>query len=210
MPIRILYEDEWLLIVDKPAGLLTIPTPKREARTLTGILNAELKAKNSAFRLHPCHRLDRETSGLMIYAKGKGIQKKIMALFQARQIKKTYLAFIQGAPPKNHGLLDYRIDRQEAFTKYRIMERRKTFSIVEVQPLTGRKNQIRLHFKRLGHPLVGETKFAFRRDYPLRAKRVCLHAQALQFLHPVTKKEIKLFSPLPADMENFLRQHSQP
>ena len=84
MNIPIIYEDEWLLVADKPSGLLTVPTPKNEKRTLTSILN-----------LYPCHRLDRETSGLIIYAKDKSTQQKMMDEFRGRKVKKTYLAFVR-------------------------------------------------------------------------------------------------------------------
>lgn len=206
--IPVLYEDDWLLIVDKPSGLLTIPTPKNESRTLTSILNADLKHKGLSYRLHPCHRLDRETSGLIIYAKGKSAQKKMMELFKQKKIKKTYIAFVQGKLPLDRGDIGCPIDGRNALTEYRVLEIRKNFSILKITPLTGRTNQIRIHFKDIGHPLVGETKFAFRRDYLLKAKRICLHAKELQFMHPITNKNISLDSELPRDLLNFLEDHS--
>lgn len=207
MRIPIIYEDEWLLIVNKPPGLLTIPTPKKEKRTLTNILNLDLRQKDLAYRLHPCHRLDRETSGLIIYAKGKAIQKKMMDMFKKKKIKKTYVAFIQGIPKREQGLIKSLLDGSSAITEYKVIEKRKNFSIVEVTPRTGRKNQIRIHFKRIGHPLVGESRFAFRKDYLLKAKRVCLHAQSLEFIHPITKKFMNLISELAGDLQEFLKQH---
>lgn len=208
MRIPVIYEDDWLLIVNKPAGLLTIPTPKRETCTLTSILNLDLRQKNLPYRLHPCHRLDRETSGLIIYAKGKSVQKKMMDIFKKKKIKKTYIAFMQGIPKKEQGLIKSPVDGSSAITEYRVIEKRKNFSVVEVVPLTGRKNQIRIHFKHIGHPLVGESRFAFRKDYLLKAKRVCLHAKSLEFIHPITKKFVNVISELPGDLEEFLKQHS--
>ena len=205
--IPIIYEDEWLVIADKPAGLLTIPTPKNEKSTLTNILNEELKKNGLAYRLHPCHRLDRETSGLIIYAKGKSIQKKMMDLFKAHKIKKTYLAFVHGIIKDDKGQITKPIDGLSALTRYRVLERRENFTVLEIIPQTGRKNQIRIHFKGIGHPLVGETKFAFRKDYRLRAKRLCLHAKSLEFLHPITGEVIRENSPLPGDLEKFLQTH---
>ena len=90
MNIPIVYEDEWLSVLNKPAGLLVIPTPKKEKRTLTSILNDDLKIRDLTYRLHPCHRLDKETSGLIIYAKGKSIQKIMLQEFKQRKIKKRY------------------------------------------------------------------------------------------------------------------------
>jgi len=207
MNIPIVYEDDWLLVLNKPAGLLTIPTPKKELRTLTSILNEDLKKRGLSYRLYPCHRLDRETSGLIVYAKGKSIQRKMMEEFWQKNIKKTYTAFAQGRLPQDEGKIHYPIEGRSAITGYIILETRRDFSIVQIIPLTGRTNQIRIHFKQIGHPLVGETKFAFRRDFKLKAKRLCLHAKMLEFIHPLTKKVISLAAPLPPDMAGFLNKH---
>ena len=207
MNIPIIYEDDWLLVLDKPPGLLTIPTPKNEKRTLTSILNDDAKEKNLPYRLHPCHRLDRETSGLIIYAKGKSVQEKMMQLFRQRGLQKTYRAFIQGNPDHPQGRITYPIEGKSAVTKYRVIERRKDFSVVEVTPLTGRTNQIRIHFKRISHPVLGETKFAFRRDFTVKAKRLCLHARRVEFVHPVTGKHIVIENEIENDLQDFLHRN---
>ena len=194
--IPIVYEDNWLLVVDKPAGLLTIPTPKKESRTLTSILHA-----------HPCHRLDRETSGLIIYAKGKSTQKKMMQEFQYRRVKKKYLAFVQGYLNQNQGQIKNPIEGLTALTKYKVREKKKDFSILEASPLSGRTNQIRIHLKQIGHPILGDTRFAFRRDFKIKAKRLCLHAQSLEFTHPITGKLIRLEAELAQDLKEFLKTH---
>ncbi|MCX5702010.1 MAG: RluA family pseudouridine synthase [Candidatus Omnitrophica bacterium] len=208
MNIPIAYEDDWLLIVDKPAGLLTIPTPKNEQYTLTSILNGDLKKRGVSYRLHPCHRLDRETSGLIIYAKGKSVQKRMMELFKQKEVKKSYLAIVQGNLKPSRGQIRTAIEGREAITKYDVVENRKDFSVVEVVALTGRTNQIRIHFKSIAHPLVGEAKFAFRKDYKLKAKRACLHAKYLEFTHPVTGKAVSVNSELAKDLKEFLKAHN--
>jgi 23S rRNA pseudouridine1911/1915/1917 synthase len=205
--IPIIYEDDWLLVLDKPPGLLTIPTPRNEQRTLTSILNDDAREKGLSYRLHPCHRLDRDTSGLIIYAKGKSVQEKMMRLFRERGLQKKYIAFVRGAPASLQGRLTSPIEGKSAVTAYRVLERRKDFSVVEVSPVTGRTNQIRIHFKRIGNPVLGDTKFAFRRDFSVKAKRLCLHARHLEFIHPITGKSVSVDSPLAGDMENFLDQH---
>ena len=91
---RIIYEDQWLLVVDKLSGLLVIPTPKKESNTLTGLLNKEMDSRGVEANAYPCHRLDRETSGIIIYAKGKSIQQRMMEEFRKRLVKKTYVAFV--------------------------------------------------------------------------------------------------------------------
>ena len=196
MNIPIAYEDQWLLVVDKPSGLLTVPTPKNEKRTLTSILN-----------LYPCHRLDRETSGLIIYAKDKGTQQKMMDEFRNRRIKKAYLAFVRGIPQKNQGEIKNRIEGLSAQTRYKVIEKRKDFAILEINPLTGRTNQIRIHLKQIGHPILGESKFAFRRDFTIKAKRLMLQAAGLEFKHPVTGSQLCLRLDLPDDLKKFLESH---
>jgi len=208
MNIPIVYEDEWLMVLNKPSGLLTIPTPRNEQRTLTSILNSDARDNGQAFRMHPCHRLDRDTSGLIIYAKGKSIQKKMMEAFRQGKIKKVYVAFVQGMLPKQQGEIADRVQGLSAITKYRLIEKKKYFSIVEAFPLTGRTNQIRIHFKNHGHPVLGDTKYAFRRDFKLKAKRLCLHAKAVEFIHPVSQRQVHLSAGLPQDMQDFLEKNS--
>ena len=205
--IPVVYEDNWLFVVDKPTGLLSIPTPRNERYTLTNVLNEDLKNKNISYRLHPCHRLDRETSGLIIYAKGKSVQKKMMELFKNKNIKKIYIAFIQGMLLKKQGIIKNPVDGLNAETKYKVMQQRKDFALVEVRPLTGRTNQIRIHFKQMGHPILGETKYAFRRDFKLKAKRLCLHAKDLEFIHPLTQKYIRLHASPPLYLKEFLEMN---
>ena len=209
MNIPIIYEDDALLIVDKPAGLLTIPTPKKESRTLTSIINAEFKNGSEVFSFYPCHRLDRETSGLLVYAKGKAVEKKMSGLFRSHGIKKLYIAFVHGTINRDKGIIDSPIEGKFAKTEFKVLERRNGFTVSEVIPQTGRTNQIRIHFKGIGHPLVGEKRFAFRKDFLLKANRLCLHAARLEFVHPLNNRYIRVESPLPLAMTNFLQKHPQ-
>lgn len=233
---RIVYEDDQLIVVDKPSGMLVIPTPKKETNTLTDLLNRNLdergiealnhslaqnlnKMNGSGLRsgsghanAYPCHRLDRETSGLIVYAKGKSIQQAMMEEFKERAVKKTYIAFVNGRITKDFDIIKKRIYNrnkkrpEEAVTKYRVLERREGFTILEAEPVTGRTNQIRIHFKEIGHPLVGESVFAFRKDFKLKFKRVALHASYIRFTHPVTRKPMEFSAPMPSDMEAFLKK----
>jgi len=207
MNIPVVYEDDWLLVVNKPAGLLSVPTPKNEARTLTSILNQDAQERSLKYRLHPCHRLDRDTSGLIIYAKGRSIQKKMMDAFRQRLVSKKYIAFVHGKLPHSAGEISSAIEGKNALTKYKVQEEKSNYSVVEVMPLTGRTNQIRIHFKNIQHPLVGEDKFVFRRDFPLRFKHLCLEANELNFRHPVTGKDVRISIGLPQDLNDFLETH---
>jgi len=207
---EIVYEDDWIIVVNKSSGLLVIPTPKREANTLTDLLNQELDERAIKANAYPCHRIDRETSGLIIYAKGKSVQNKVMDEFRKRLVKKSYIAFTQGVVRKDFDTLKSYVynrnkRRQELMiTKFKVIERRKGFSVLEVEPVTGRTNQIRIQFKEIGHPLLGESVFAFRKDFKLKFKRAALHAKAIEFTHPITKKRMSFTAPLPEDMKNFL------
>lgn len=211
--INIVYEDDYLLIVDKPSGLLTIPTPKKETRTLTGILNEEAKKKQLNLRLYPCHRLDRETSGLIIYAKSKRIQQMMMESFHRQEVHKEYIAFVRGKLKEPSGRIksyirhDEREEPKLAVTDFEVVNSFKDFSEIKVFPRTGRTNQIRIHFKQIGHPLLGERKFAFARDFKVKFKRLALHSSRLIFNHPITGKRLDIYSELPPDMERLRGKH---
>ncbi|MDR1626569.1 MAG: RluA family pseudouridine synthase [Spirochaetia bacterium] len=208
--IGIAYEDGNFLVINKPAGLLTIPAPGKNGPCLARILTDACQKEGLAWRPHPCHRLDAETSGLILFAKGKGRQKTLMRLFHQKEIRKTYLALTQGVPNKREGSLSRSLEGRPARTAYRVLEEKTTggavFALVEAMPETGRKNQIRLHFKAAGHPLVGETRFAFRRDFPLKVKRLMLHAARLEFRDPWTGQARTFEAPLPRDMRELLEK----
>jgi len=207
MNIPVVFEDDWLLIVNKPAGLLTVPTPKNESRTLVSILNDHAQNNGLKYKLYPCHRLDRDTSGLLIFAKSKSIEEKIAEAFRNRQVSKKYIAFVHGKLLQKQGQINSSIEGKSAFTKYKVIQEKSNYSIVEVVPVTGRTNQIRIHFKSIHHPLVGEDKFSFRKDFSLRFKRVCLEAKELNFKHPQTGKDVNISLDLAQDLKDFLAKH---
>ncbi|MDP2928367.1 MAG: RluA family pseudouridine synthase [Candidatus Omnitrophota bacterium] len=207
MNIPIVFEDDWLLVVNKPAGLLSVPTPKHESRTLTSILNQDAQDRGLKYRLHPCHRLDRETSGLLIYAKGKSVEEKMIGAFRDRLVGKKYIAFVHGKLSQPQGTISSAIEGKSALTKYSVIQEKSNYSVVEVSPVTGRTNQIRIHFKNIQHPLVGEDKFVFRKDFSLRFKRVCLEAKELNFKHPITGKDLNISIDLAPDLKKFLKEH---
>ena len=206
---EIVFNDEYLIVVNKIAKLLIQPTPKKEKNTLTSILSRSIKEK-----VFPCHRLDRETSGLIIYAKSKNIQNKIMEQFKKGEVKKKYLAFVRGKLVKKKGILkDYIIDKQgarfkekpkEAKTIYRTVKEFKTFSILELIPLTGRTNQLRIQLSKRGSPILGERVYAFRRDFKVDFKRLALHAFSLSFIHPISNQRVNLNIELAQDMSKFM------
>lgn len=209
---EIVYEDEHIFVINKSSGMLVVPTPKGETNTLTGLLNKELDGRGAETNAYPCHRIDRDTSGLVIYAKGKAVQQAVMEQFKRRLVKKTYIAFVHGIVRRDSNTLKgsvYNPKKRKTelmITRFRVIERKKDFTVVEVEPVTGRTNQIRIHFKLLGHPLVGESVYAFRKDFRLRFKRAALHAKAIEFDHPVTRRRMNFSLPLADDMVNFLKR----
>ena len=215
-PVAVLYEDDHYVVFDKSSGLLVIPTPKDEQRTLVNIVNQQYSQSEKTWKLHPCHRIDRETSGAIIFSKGKCSQRLMMDLFKERAVTKKYIAFVHGKLSKEHGEFRNPIKKGSqrnfkkkqagvsAITCYKVLKTKKQFSIVEVQPVTGRTNQIRIHFSQAGHPIVGDRKYAFARDYCLKFRRTALHAASLEWTHPVSKKKVSVQSNLPKDMAEFI------
>ncbi|HQP10035.1 MAG TPA: RNA pseudouridine synthase [Candidatus Omnitrophota bacterium] len=212
-PIKILYEDDHYIVFDKPAGLLVIPTSKNEKRTLVNIVNQQYAAGEGTPKLHPCHRIDEDTSGAIIFAKGKSFQRMMMDLFKRRYVTKKYIALVHGRLPSEKGEFRNPVYKQfgrkrvfsSAITRYRVLSAKRQFSIVEVQPVTGRTNQIRIHFSQAGHPLLGERKFAFARDYALKFRRTALHAASVEWKHPVYHRTVSVQSDLPKDMSEFIK-----
>jgi 23S rRNA pseudouridine1911/1915/1917 synthase len=227
-PIVILWEDEHYIAFFKPAGLLTVPADRGVDTALSEMVNQQYRARLAksghlpagvpadAMKLHPCHRIDKETSGVILFAKGHASQEAMMDLFRKKEVHKVYIAFVHGHLAQPKGQINVPIkdisgprkgEEKDAVTKYSVAGKRTRFSIVEVIPLTGRTNQIRLHFAAIGHPLVGESKFIHRKDYGLKFKRVALHAAELVFKHPFQKHTITVKAPLSTDMRNFLEKN---
>jgi len=217
----ILFEDEHLLLVDKPAGWLTVPTPKKEKKTLHDWLNAYVK-KTGGKKTYLVHRIDRETSGLLCFAKSAGAQEKLEKLFRGHVPDRVYYALVQGVPQKKRGTLTHHLiadpknpSREmvsrnprfgvEAVTDYEILESfGAQAALLKVRPRTGRTNQIRVQLAHEGHPLVGDRKYSKASKYDLSAPRTLLHAASLAFVHPFTKKRLRADAPLPEDFEKML------
>ena len=208
--LPILHEDEDLVVVSKPSGLLSVPTPGAEGSTLPGVLAAEGRPG-----LLPVHRLDRDVSGCVVLAKHEAVRAALENLFRGRAVKKVYWALVRGRLRPESGafeepILDAgataRIDARgkPATTRWRVLAHHRATSVVEVELVTGRYNQIRLHFAHHDQALVGERKYARGKDDPLRAKRVALHAWRLAFPHPLRGHRIEVEAPLPEDLRALL------
>jgi 23S rRNA pseudouridine1911/1915/1917 synthase len=214
--VTVLYEDDYCVVFDKPAKRLVIPAPDKKERTLVDMVNEQFAATDDRYRLHPCHRLDRDTSGVILFAKGKKNQQILMELFQKHSIQKKYIVFAQGRLKKSKGTIrsnirdleqkkfHKRAEAKFAITQYKVLKITKHFTVVEAVPVTGRTNQIRIHFTQLGHPLVGERKYAFGRDATIKFNRAALHASVLEWAQPDSGKRVRVEAPLPEDLERLL------
>ncbi|UCC94910.1 MAG: RluA family pseudouridine synthase [Candidatus Omnitrophota bacterium] len=209
---EIVFNDEYVIVLNKIAKILVQPSPKKEKYTLTTLLEEQISQS-----VYPCHRLDRQTTGLIAYAKTSQIQREIMEQFRKGQVKKEYIAFVKGkVKSKTHILEDYIRDREakrfgerakSAKTFCRALKVFNDFSVVELRPLTGRTNQLRIQLAKRGHPILGERKYAFGRDFKVKFRRLALHAYFLSFIHPVSGERLRLEIDLPEDMKAFLQAH---
>jgi len=210
--IPILFEDAELLIVDKPAGLLSVP-----------LLADALREQ--AIEAQPVHRLDRDVSGCVLLARTLDMRKKLETLFRERSVTKTYWALVRGSPRKDEASIQYPILHektharvsargQPAHTRYRVLRRLRfkgsDVTEVEVDLITGRYNQIRLHFAHDKLPLIGERKYARGSDDPLKSPRVALHAWRLSFEHPTLGRPIEAVAPLPEDLSQLVQRCGNP
>lgn len=213
--IPILFEDDHLIVAFKPPLTLMIPPEDSHQDNMLHYLNKQYAHLPTG--VHPCHRLDKDTSGVALFAKGKKAQQELMKLFHARKIKKTYIAFIHGYFKEMEGTIKRpirdiyqskfkpRTDGQKATTRFKVLSEREDFSVVELEPITGRTHQLRIHCAKVDHPIVGEHQYAFRKDFKLKFRRVALHASTLSFKHPWTKEQVTFEAPMAKDMEKFLK-----
>jgi len=213
--MNLLYEDEHLLVIEKSAGLLSVATEKENEETAFSILKRYVKKSHHHEELYIIHRLDRDTSGIMMFAKSKEIQQKLQDNWENAVTKRIYYAVVEGhvknaegeivsCLKENKSLIVYSSktpgDGQKAVTRYRVLKSNVRYSLLEVSLQTGRKNQIRVHLQDIGHSIAGDKKYGAATD-PLG--RLGLHAGILEFLHPATGKCMHFETPVPAVMERL-------
>jgi len=222
IPLTIIYQDGDIIVLDKPAGLTVHPAPGHPSGTLVNALLAacpDLRGIAGTLRPGIVHRLDKDTSGLMVVAKNDRAQRSLQRQLKDREVLKTYLALVQGVPKPAEGLIEAPIGRhpknrkkmavvaggRDAATKYRVREEIAggRYSLLEVQPITGRTHQIRVHMSALGHAIVGDATYG-RRSAVI--ERQFLHAHKLAFAMPLGGRTVEFVSPLPADLREALRR----
>jgi 23S rRNA pseudouridine1911/1915/1917 synthase len=215
--ISLLHEDEEILVIHKPAHLLTIATDKERLRTAYHLMTDYLRdcARNGHERLWIVHRLDRETSGILLFAKTEEAQTELQAHWQ--EAEKSYLAIVEGSPPKPEDSLVHEVDESQAHrvyihsqashltrtatTSYRLLGSTQGRSLLHVQLGSGRRHQIRVQLAHCGCPIVGDKTYGAQTN---PARRVALHAHELRFTHPVTEEPMHFTSPLPAELRGLL------
>lgn len=212
-PLAIIYEDDDVIVIDKPAGLIVHPVRPSEASVVGSL--ADKIERDGSLRPGVVHRLDRDTSGVMILAKNQKAKAHLVDQFKNRRVKKTYIALVWGHPKHDQATVDIAIDRslkrgdmrraattgKPAQTDYQVVKRFSDTSLLEVRPLTGRTHQIRVHLAHLGTPVVGDTMYAGRR--PTGPGRQFLHAKSLELDLPSRQHKV-FFAELPPDLEQYL------
>jgi 23S rRNA pseudouridine1911/1915/1917 synthase len=231
IPLEILFEDKFLLVLNKPAGLVVHPAAGHEEHTLVNALlhhcQGSLSGIGGVARPGIVHRLDKETSGCLVVAKNDETHLALSEQFANRVVQKIYHAIVCGELARDAGEIHAAIarhpthrkrmavhddgDGRAAHTSYRVLEKLSHATLVEAQIHTGRTHQIRVHFQFLGHPLVGDETYGDRQNRRLKeltnyaAPRVLLHAKELSFTHPRTGKKLKFTAPLPGDFKQALK-----
>ncbi len=221
IPLDIVYEDEHLLVVNKPPGMVVHPAPGNYSGTLVSALlyHCEgLSGISGILRPGIVHRIDKGTSGLLVVAKDDQTHKGLASQFKKREIDRTYEALVKGVVELDSGKIDLPVGRsardrkkmgvrftksKSALTRYKVLKRYSDFTHLEIEPDTGRTHQIRVHMSYVGHPILGDDKYGTKG----LLKRPALHAKTLAFLHPITKKYMKFDSQLPNDLKEFLKRY---
>jgi 23S rRNA pseudouridine1911/1915/1917 synthase len=219
VPFGIAYEDESLLVVDKPAGVVVHPARGHWTGTLAQALAGRIAGGEEAWRAGIVHRLDRDTSGLLVVAKSDEVHRKLKAALAARRIRREYLALVEGRPPARTGTVDAPIGRhrrertlmsidtddgREARTHFTLERALPEASLLGIVLDTGRTHQIRVHMAAIGHPVCGDPQYGTPGLYGL--ERQFLHAARLAFEHPATAEPVDVFSSLPEDLAAALER----
>ncbi len=221
IPLNIIYEDDDILIINKEKGMVVHPGAGNPDRTLVNAVMAKCKESLSGIggKIRPgvVHRIDKDTSGLVIIAKNDKAHINISNQIKNREVKKTYLALVRGNIKENEAVINMPIGRstkdrkkmavdkngKEAITEFKVLKRYDGFTYIEVNIKTGRTHQIRVHMAEIGHPIVGDEVYSNGKN-PFGIHGQMLHAYKLKFVHPTTKKEVEFEAPLPEYFKDIL------
>lgn len=212
IPLEIVFEDDDILIINKPTGMITHPATGNYSHTLVNALlnyGCQLSTLNGPLRPGIVHRLDKDTSGLLVIAKNDFAHEKLAQQFRQHTVMRKYAALVRGRVAQDQGVIDYPLARhpqdrkkiavsflknsKPALTRYEVLKRYIGVSLLELTPHTGRTHQLRVHLKFLGHPILGDARYGRAAEFP----RLALHAKVLGFHHPRTEKFVEFSSRLP-------------
>ncbi len=216
--LRIVYEDEHIIIIDKRNGLLSMASSKQQTKTAYFILSEYIKRKDPQNRLFILHRLDRETSGLMMFAKSEQVQETMQKQWHDLVRERKYIAVVEGHLPEKQGVIhtlltenaalkmyvprDDENKGEPAITHYRVVRSSRNYSLVELELETGKKNQIRAHMEYMRTPIIGDKKYGA--SSKNSSGRVCLHAYVLNITHPITGEELDFSTRIPQLFESTI------
>ena len=220
IPLEIVHEDKDIIVVNKPRGMVVHPAAGNRSGTLVNALLyhcRDLSGIGGVLRPGIVHRLDKDTSGLMVAAKNDHSHQELSRQFKARKVLKRYLALVHGGLDQEEGVIEERIGRhpvqrkkmavvnrgREAVTHYRVLERFDKYSLIELTLKTGRTHQIRVHLTSIGHPIVGDPAYGHRKE-EFRASGQLLHAQKLGFYHPQSGQYLEFEAGIPGDMKEVI------
>jgi len=221
IPIKILYHDEHVIVLEKPSGMVVHPGAGRGHETLVNALLHHfpgISKIGSEERPGIVHRLDKETSGLMVVALSEKAYLELQRQFKQRLVGKIYLGLVWGKITKQEGIIKWPVGRhvkygdrmsiktkkpRSAETHFEVLRRFQGYTLLEIKPITGRTHQIRVHFAASGHPIVGDTRYG-KKKTKMRTPRLFLHAHRLGFFHPESLERMDFLSPLPNELEEFL------
>jgi len=196
-PYRIVWQDDDILVVDKPSGLVTAPTPESDRGNLADLLGRSLKSA-----VYVVHRLDLDTSGLVVFARNEAANRALSDRIRAHDFDRVYIAALEGRVPWDERTIDEPVAGKRAVSHASVLERFEAFTLTRFRLETGRTHQIRLHARHEGHPVLADRKYG--KPTPLDPPRLALHATRLGFAHPRTGENLVWESPLPPDLEAWL------
>lgn len=213
--LDILYEDDYLIVINKPQGLLSISNDKEKFITAYRMVSDYVKSVNKRNLIFVVHRLDQDTSGILMFCKNEKIRDKMQENWNNITKKRGYIAIVDGKMNGKATIRSYLVEDKnqfvyssyhgigkEAITHYEVIKNNNNYSMLQVFIDTGRRNQIRVHLSERGYPIVGDKKYRCKTN-PI--KRLCLHANILEFIHPVNKKLVTIKCNIPNDMNNLLK-----
>ncbi|MCR8645628.1 RluA family pseudouridine synthase [Paenibacillus sp. N1-5-1-14] len=218
--IRIIHEDDDIMVINKDSGMLSIATATEKENTAYHQLTDHVRRTDPKARIFVVHRLDRDTSGVMMFAKNEEAQQKMQNAWQDAVEERTYVALVEGNVKRESGTItswlkesktllmyssQYANDGQKAVTHYKLLQTNREFSLLEVNLETGRKNQIRVHMSDIGHPVVGDKKYGSRKNI---IGRLGLHARVLAFQHPTTGEKMRFETKVPEKFQRVVQDNN--